>query len=84
MCVPGNGAEISEQDIGPLLDGRIDIHIEVVPVKYDKLSDTSKTERSESVRTGKGQGYPDKKICRYKRHLFKCADDSFDAEEISL
>jgi len=34
---------------GPLLD-RIDIHIEVVPVKYDKLSDTGRTEKSEVVR----------------------------------
>jgi magnesium chelatase family protein len=34
---------------GPLLD-RIDIHIEVVPVKYDKLSDTGKTEKSSVVR----------------------------------
>jgi magnesium chelatase family protein len=34
---------------GPLLD-RIDIHIEVVPVKYDKLSDSGKTERSAVVR----------------------------------
>jgi magnesium chelatase family protein len=34
---------------GPLLD-RIDIHIEVVPVKYDKLSDIGKTEHSADVR----------------------------------
>lgn len=34
---------------GPLLD-RIDIHIEVTPVKYDKLSDAGNIERSESVR----------------------------------
>ena len=34
---------------GPLLD-RIDIHIEVVPVKYDKLSESGKTERSAVVR----------------------------------
>jgi magnesium chelatase family protein len=34
---------------GPLLD-RIDIHIEVVPVNYDKLSDTGKTENSSVVR----------------------------------
>jgi magnesium chelatase family protein len=34
---------------GPLLD-RIDIHIEVVPVKYDKLSDNRNIENSETVR----------------------------------
>jgi len=34
---------------GPLLD-RIDIHIEVVPVKYDKLSDQKNIESSEIIR----------------------------------
>jgi magnesium chelatase family protein len=34
---------------GPLLD-RIDIHIEVVPVNYDKLSDTVNVEPSSVVR----------------------------------
>src|SRR5512133_1440334 len=34
---------------GPLLD-RIDIHIEVVPVNYDKLSDSGKVEHSNEIR----------------------------------
>jgi magnesium chelatase family protein len=34
---------------GPLLD-RIDIHIEVVPVNYEKLSNTGKVEHSSDVR----------------------------------
>ncbi|GAA3552686.1 YifB family Mg chelatase-like AAA ATPase [Snuella lapsa] len=34
---------------GPLLD-RIDIHIEVTPVPFDKLSDTTKGERSVEIR----------------------------------
>jgi magnesium chelatase family protein len=34
---------------GPLLD-RIDIHIEVVPVKYDKLSDPGNIEKSGVIR----------------------------------
>jgi magnesium chelatase family protein len=34
---------------GPLLD-RIDIHIEVVPVNYDKLSNSGSTEHSSAVR----------------------------------
>ena len=34
---------------GPLLD-RMDIHIEVTPVKYQKLSSSIKVENSESIR----------------------------------
>ena len=49
VCSPGMVQKYLNRISGPLLD-RIDIHIEVVPVKYDKLSDTNKTERSESVR----------------------------------
>ena len=49
MCSPGMVQKYLNRISGPLLD-RIDIHIEVVPVKYDKLSDSGKTERSEYVR----------------------------------
>jgi len=49
VCSPGMVQKYLNRISGPLLD-RIDIHIEVVPVKYDKLSDTGKTERSETVR----------------------------------
>jgi magnesium chelatase family protein len=49
MCSPGMVQKYLNRISGPLLD-RIDIHIEVVPVKYDKLSDTGKTERSDYVR----------------------------------
>ncbi|MDA9307967.1 YifB family Mg chelatase-like AAA ATPase [Flavobacteriaceae bacterium] len=35
---------------GPLLD-RIDIHIEVTPVPFEKLSDTARAESSSSIRT---------------------------------
>ena len=49
VCSPGMVQKYLNRISGPLLD-RIDIHIEVVPVKYDKLSDTVKTERSETVR----------------------------------
>jgi len=49
MCSPGMVQKYLNRISGPLLD-RIDIHIEVVPVKYDKLSDSGKTERSEIVR----------------------------------
>jgi magnesium chelatase family protein len=49
MCSPGMVQKYLNRISGPLLD-RIDIHIEVVPVKYDKLSDAGNIERSEVVR----------------------------------
>jgi len=49
MCSTGMVQKYLNRISGPLLD-RIDIHIEVVPVKYDKLSDHGKIERSEVVR----------------------------------
>ncbi|MGA1977362.1 MAG: YifB family Mg chelatase-like AAA ATPase [Bacteroidales bacterium] len=49
MCSPGMVQKYLNRISGPLLD-RIDIHIEVVPVKYDKLSDPGKIERSSAVR----------------------------------
>jgi len=49
MCSPGMVQKYLNRISGPLLD-RIDIHIEVVPVKYDKLSESGKTEKSSVVR----------------------------------
>jgi magnesium chelatase family protein len=49
MCSSGMVQKYFNRISGPLLD-RIDIHIEVVPVKYDKLSDHSKIEKSDVVR----------------------------------
>lgn len=49
VCSPGMVQKYLNRISGPLLD-RIDIHIEVVPVKYEKLSDTVRAERSEAVR----------------------------------
>ena len=49
MCSTGMVQKYLNRISGPLLD-RIDIHVEVVPVKYDKLSDNEKTESSETVR----------------------------------
>ena len=49
MCTAGMRQKYLNRISGPLLD-RIDIHIEVVPVKYDKLTDSAKTERSDLVR----------------------------------
>jgi len=49
MCSTGMVQKYLNRISGPLLD-RIDIHIEVVPVNYDKLSNTVHAERSSVVR----------------------------------
>jgi magnesium chelatase family protein len=49
VCSAGMVQKYLNRISGPLLD-RIDIHIEVTPVKYDKLSDAGNIERSEAVR----------------------------------
>jgi magnesium chelatase family protein len=49
MCSPGMVQKYLNRISGPLLD-RIDIHIEVVPVNYEKLSNTGKVEHSLDVR----------------------------------
>lgn len=50
-CVCPNGAvqKYLNKISGPLLD-RIDIHIEIVPVPFEKISDKSLTESSKSIR----------------------------------
>ncbi len=49
MCSPGMVQKYLNRISGPLLD-RIDIHIEVVPVNYDKLADSGKVEHSTVIR----------------------------------
>jgi magnesium chelatase family protein len=49
MCSSGMVQKYLNRISGPLLD-RIDIHIEVVPVKYDKLSESDRVEKSSAVR----------------------------------
>jgi magnesium chelatase family protein len=49
MCSTGMVQKYLNRISGPLLD-RIDIHIEVVPVNYDKLSDTRNVEPSSVIR----------------------------------
>lgn len=48
-CRPGAAAKYLSKVSGPLLD-RIDIHIEVPPVDFEKLSDEHKGESSEQIR----------------------------------
>jgi magnesium chelatase family protein len=50
-CVCPNGAvqKYLNKISGPLLD-RIDIHIEIIPVPFDKISDKTPSEKSEAIR----------------------------------
>jgi magnesium chelatase family protein len=49
VCSPGVVRKYLNKISGPLLD-RIDIHIEVVPVTYNKLADKSTSEDSNTIR----------------------------------
>lgn len=49
VCSPGVVQKYLNRISGPLLD-RIDIHIEVVPVSFNKLSDNRPAEGSETIR----------------------------------
>jgi len=49
VCSPGNVQRYLNKISGPLLD-RIDIHIEVVPVSYDELSEVKPAESSAKIR----------------------------------
>ncbi len=49
MCAPGVVQKYLSRISGPLLD-RIDIHIEIVPVPFEKLSEMKESEASEKVR----------------------------------
>lgn len=49
VCAPGAVAKYLNKISGPLLD-RIDIHLEVVPVPFDKLAELKSTEKSRTIR----------------------------------
>jgi magnesium chelatase family protein len=49
VCAPGVVQKYLSKISGPLLD-RIDIHIEIVPVPFEKLSELRESENSEMVR----------------------------------
>ena len=48
-CPPGIVQKYLNRISGPLLD-RIDLHVEVTPVKFDELSSTMQQEKSEAIR----------------------------------
>ena len=49
VCAPGSVQKYLNKISGPLLD-RIDIHIEIVPVPFDKISDRAPAEHSSEIR----------------------------------
>ncbi|MEX1188710.1 MAG: YifB family Mg chelatase-like AAA ATPase [Bacteroidia bacterium] len=49
MCIPGTVQKYLNKVSGPLLD-RIDLHVEVTPVKFDELAAARSSERSEDIR----------------------------------
>lgn len=49
ICAPGMVQRYLSRISGPLLD-RIDMHIEIVPVPFEKLSETASSETSASIR----------------------------------
>lgn len=49
VCRPGEVQKYLNKISGPLLD-RIDLHVEVLPVPYDKLSDSRRGEPSSEIR----------------------------------
>lgn len=49
VCTPGQIQRYMTRISGPLLD-RIDLHIEIAPVSYEKLSDIKPSESSQSIR----------------------------------
>ncbi len=70
VCTPGNIQRYMNKISGPLLD-RIDIHIEVVPVSYEELSDMRQAETSNRIR--------DRVIASRERqsHRFKNHDNMY-------
>lgn len=65
-CRPDQIKKYINRISGPLLD-RIDIHIEVTPIKYEKLNNTEKTESSEDIRK-RVNNARQKQIERYKEY----------------
>ena len=49
VCIPGQVQKYLNKISGPLMD-RIDIHVEVVPVPFEKLTQIEEGEKSESIR----------------------------------
>jgi magnesium chelatase family protein len=71
VCSPGVVQKYLNKISGPLLD-RIDIHIEVVPVPFNKLSEDIPTETSEKVRNRVSQSRKIQEMRYKKEEMIHC------------
>jgi magnesium chelatase family protein len=72
-CSPAQISQYQKRISGPLLD-RIDIHLEVQRLNFDKLSDVRQSESSETIRQ-RVQFARDKQAHRFKDSAIKCNAD---------
>ncbi|GGZ34036.1 magnesium chelatase [Echinicola pacifica] len=66
VCGPGVVQRYLNKVSGPLLD-RIDLHVEVTPVKFDEMTSTRKAERSSEIRKRVVIGR-DRQLRRFNEH----------------
>ena len=66
VCGPGVVQRYLNKVSGPLLD-RIDLHVEVTPVKFDEMTSTRKAEKSNVIRERVVRGR-DRQVDRFKDH----------------
>ncbi|QDH79059.1 YifB family Mg chelatase-like AAA ATPase [Echinicola soli] len=66
VCGPGVVQRYLNKVSGPLLD-RIDLHVEVTPVKFDEMTSTRKAEKSNVIRDRVVRGR-DRQVERFKEH----------------
>ncbi|GGF23857.1 YifB family Mg chelatase-like AAA ATPase [Echinicola rosea] len=66
VCGPGVVQRYLNKVSGPLLD-RIDLHVEVTPVKFDEMTSTRKAEKSNVIRERVVSGR-DRQVERFKEH----------------
>lgn len=72
-CLPGQIAQYKKRISGPILD-RIDLHIELPPVKVEKLTDLKDSDSSQVVRK-RVQKARDIQTKRYKKTKMVCNSD---------
>ena len=74
VCSPGQVQKYLNKISGPLLD-RIDIQIEIVPVRQDIRSATGRSKQCYSEQSHSGTPYTGTALCRSSRYLLQCTDE---------